>query len=395
MAQGMPITVPAVGQKESVAQTLSIPWYISCSVIAITSTTAGLYWDISWHTSVGRDTFWTPAHLAIQFGAILTGLSCAYLILSTTFGRNSAAKQSSVRLWSFRGPLGAFISAWGGFAMLTSAPFDDWWHNAFGLDVKILSPPHVLLVAGVFMMGLGGLILIVARMNRLSGMPRQKLSRLFLYAGSLLVCLLLMLTYEYTDPTHMHSAIFYRVVALAIPVALAGMARASGQRWAATKVMGIYTVLWLGALWLVPLVPAEAKLGPVYTPIAHLIPLRFPLLLIVAAAVMDWSFERFARRNTNLLAAVAGSAFLAAVIAVQWPLANFLISDHAKNWIFGTHYYPYMLHPNQYAGYAHKFTPYERTRAGLWSGIGIAIVVSIISTRLGLAWGDWMRRIRR
>jgi hypothetical protein len=28
----------------------------------------------------GRDTFWTPAHLAIQFGAVLTGLSCAYLI---------------------------------------------------------------------------------------------------------------------------------------------------------------------------------------------------------------------------------------------------------------------------------------------------------------------------
>ena len=24
--------------------------------------------------------------------------------------------------------------------MLTSAPFDDWWHNAYGLDVKITQP---------------------------------------------------------------------------------------------------------------------------------------------------------------------------------------------------------------------------------------------------------------
>jgi hypothetical protein len=33
---------------------------------AITSIVFGLYWDISWHMTIGRDTFWTPAHLAIQ-----------------------------------------------------------------------------------------------------------------------------------------------------------------------------------------------------------------------------------------------------------------------------------------------------------------------------------------
>ena len=29
--------------------------------------------------------------------------------------------------------------------MLTSAPFDNWWHDAYGLDVKIISPPHMFL----------------------------------------------------------------------------------------------------------------------------------------------------------------------------------------------------------------------------------------------------------
>jgi len=57
-------------------------------------------------------------------------------------------------------PLGAFIISWGGAAMLTSAPFDDWWHNAYGLDTKILSPPHVLLILRVFGVMMGTMMLI-------------------------------------------------------------------------------------------------------------------------------------------------------------------------------------------------------------------------------------------
>ena len=133
--------------------------------------------------TIGRDTFWTPAHLAIQFGAVLTGISCAYLILHTTFAGDACTRDSSVRIWGFRGPLGAFVSAWGGFVMLASAPFDNWWHDSFGLDVKILSPPHVVLVVGIFTMGLGGLILISGRMNLAGPETKAPFNRLLLYAG--------------------------------------------------------------------------------------------------------------------------------------------------------------------------------------------------------------------
>jgi hypothetical protein len=44
--------------------------------------------------------------------------------------------------------------------MITSAPFDNWWHNAYGLDVTILSPPHVLLMSGSIAIDIGTLILI-------------------------------------------------------------------------------------------------------------------------------------------------------------------------------------------------------------------------------------------
>ena len=246
--------------ERSATRVAAVPWYVWSTVVAVTSTTFGLYWDISWHTGIGRDTFWTPAHLAIQFGAVLTGLSCAYLILHTTFSADSAAKESSVRIWGFRGPLGAFIAAWGGFAMLTSAPFDNWWHDSFGLDIKILSPPHVLLFIGIITMGLGGLILIVGQMNRSSGEAKSKLNWLLLYVGSLLFCLLFMLVYEYLgDNTLMHSAIFYRVVGMIGPFGLIGIARASGHRWAATIVASFYTVLWLAGLCDLPFVSAEAQ----------------------------------------------------------------------------------------------------------------------------------------
>src|SRR6185437_11241656 len=145
----------------------SVPWYVWCAVAAITSAMIGVHWDISWHRSIGRDTFWTPAHIAIHICGVLAGLSCGYLILSTTLAKASPLRDRSVRIWGFRGPLGAFVAAWGGIAMITSAPFDDWWHNAYGLDVKILSPPHMVLAAVIFGVHLGALLLIVGRMNRI------------------------------------------------------------------------------------------------------------------------------------------------------------------------------------------------------------------------------------
>jgi hypothetical protein len=372
----------------------AIPWYVWASALAVTSTSVGLYWDISWHMSIGRDTFWTPAHLGIHFGAIVAGISSVFLILSTTFGKKHELRAMSVKMWGFYGPLGAFVSLWGGLAMLTSAPFDDWWHNAFGLDVQIMSPPHVVLILGIFTLGLGGLFLIVSEMNRAGAETRAKLNRVFLYAGCMLTILLLMLIYEYTDYTLTHSAIFYRVLALAMPPVLVGIARASGYRWAATKVAGIYFVLWLLALWLVPLVPAQAKLGPVYTPISHLVPLEFPVLLFAGAAALDFLLDRLAGRNKWLQAAVAGVGFLLVMMAVEWPAGSFLVSHLAENRFFGTDYYPYMQRPSDYH-FDHELWAYEKTRADFWLGMTFAFGAAIVTTRIGLAWGDWMRRVRR
>ena len=74
------------------AQTPAIPWFVWCTVVAVTSAMVGGHWDISWHRSIGRDAFWTAPHIAIYLCGVLAGVSSAYLILSTTFGRDRALR---------------------------------------------------------------------------------------------------------------------------------------------------------------------------------------------------------------------------------------------------------------------------------------------------------------
>jgi hypothetical protein len=75
-----------------------VPWYLWCAALAVTSACVGGYWDISWHRSIGRDTFWSAPHLAIYACGILAGISSGYLILTTTFGRGGSVQDVSVRM---------------------------------------------------------------------------------------------------------------------------------------------------------------------------------------------------------------------------------------------------------------------------------------------------------
>ena len=381
-------------ERTSVASAAAIPWYVWCSVIAVTSAMVGTHWDISWHRSIGRDTFWTPAHIAIYMCGVLAGISCGFLILSTTFRPGAALKEASVKIWGFRGPLGAFIAAWGGVAMITSAPFDDWWHNAYGLDVKILSPPHVLLIMGMVGVELGALILILGQMNRVTGSARAKLEWLFLYVSAMIVVCIMILIFEYELRVYMHSAFPYRVLCVAIPGILAAVSRASGKRWAASIVIGIYSLFLIGCVWILPLFPAVPKLGPVYQNVKQFVPPEFPLLLIVPALALDWLWARTANWKQWQQAAVSGPVFLALIVAVQWPFATFLMSPASRNWVFGTMYFDYNLHPGDLY-VRHLFYPVEKTLTAFWMQMALAAGLAILTTRLGMGWGNWMRRIRR
>jgi hypothetical protein len=372
----------------------SVRWFVVAGVIAVSSITFGLYWDISWHQTIGRDTFWTPAHLAIHFGGILAGITCAYLIFFTTFGHNAAARAASVGVWGFHGPLGAFLTAWGGATMLTSAPFDNWWHNSFGLDVEILSPPHVVLGLGILGVGIGSLLLLVAHMNRSTGPAKATLNRLFLYLCGLLIVLHITLISEDCDPTAMHSSIFYKMMTFGTPLLLVAFARASGRRWGATIIAAIYMAFMLAGLWIFPLFPASPRLGPVFTNVTHMVPMSFPVLLIFPAMALDMVLNRTAKHGRWLEAVLAGTAFLAVLILVHWPWAEFMISPAARNAFFGQNYFPYAFPPSMYH-FAWEFQHSDATRSALLLGIALAWIFAVVSSRIGVAFGDRLAHLER
>src|SRR5437667_9973619 len=75
----------------------TVPWFLYAVLFASTSVIVGVTWDISWHRTIGRDTFWTPAHLAIYLGGIVAGLTCGWLALRLSFAHGEAADAGASR----------------------------------------------------------------------------------------------------------------------------------------------------------------------------------------------------------------------------------------------------------------------------------------------------------
>lgn len=387
------LSILAVPEERVRAETAAIPWFIWMSAIGVTSAVIGGQWDIAWHRSIGRDAFLTPPHIAIYLCGIIAAVSSAYLILATTFGKGSYPLEATVNVWGFRGPLGAFLTAWGGVAMLTSASFDDWWHAAYGLDVKIVSPPHILLIGGILTIQIGTLVLILGYMNRAEKALRQRYNALFLYVGGMILLLVSTLIMEFTNRPLMHNSLFYRAVVLVIPVVLTGLSRASDSTWSATIIASIYTTVMLGFQWILPLFPAEPKLGPVYQAVNYFVPPQFPLLFIVPALALDMLGPNIQAHRRWIQALIAGSAFFAIFLVVQWPFADFLMSPGARNWFFGAHHIDFGTNPNSFL--ARSLFRSDANIWTFWQHIGLAALISVFMTRLGIAWGDWMRQVQR
>jgi hypothetical protein len=377
-------------ERARTAESASVPWSIYAVLFASTSVILGVIWDISWHRSIGRDTFWTPAHLGIYLGGIVAGLTSGWVALRTTFAGSDGDRGTAVRFWGFRAPLGAWVCIWGAFAMVTSAPFDDWWHNAYGLDVKIISPPHMLLAAGIAAIQCGAMLMALAWQNRAIG-DRRRLGNLYLLGAGLLLLLVATVATEHTQRWDMHLTHFYQVSAGVFLFFIISAARASVSRWPATTIAIVYTGLTLFMLVLMPLFPAQPLLGPIYVQVDHFMPTDFPLLLIVPAFALDLLFQRTRNRvNDWTLALLASAVFLAAFIAVQWPFADFLMSPAARNWFFVSHRMPYSVDPSMQARW-YRLNPAE----GLTIGWAIALVIGFASARCGLWWGNWMSRVQR
>ena len=370
-----------------------VPWYVWAVVFASTSVVIGAIWDISWHRTIGRDTFWTSAHMAIYLGGAAAGLSCGWLVLRTTFAPSAVAdRDAGVTFWGFRGPLGAWVCIWGAFAMIASGPFDDWWHNAYGLDVEILSPPHTVLAAGIIAIQIGAMLMVLSRQNN-SGADSWLARLLFLYAGGVLIVAMATLAIEYVAfPNDHRSPGFYLVSAGIFPLFFVGISRASLSRWGATGAAAAYMALTVLMIWILQLFPAEPLLGPILRPVESMVPPSFPLLLVVPALAIDLLMRTLpahaSRWRPWIIAGAIGVVFVATLLAVQWYFAAFLIGEGARNFFFGADQWDYNTLPGPW-----QYEFWGSTVQA--STLGWAALIAFASARTGLWWGGWMSRVRR
>jgi hypothetical protein len=394
------------GKTTSIEGSPGIPVYIFATVFASFCVITGLIWDICWHLSIGRDGLLSPPHLVIYLGAVVAGLFSGYEILRKTFWGSYQEKAKSVKIWGFfYSSLGSLFCVWGALSMLTSAPFDDWWHKTYGLDVTILSPPHTVLILGIIGIQFGAMISVIAIKNQIRFLKNMNIDGkkvldktlfwLFALSAGFLLTIWYTLISEELGRMRVHRSSFYIFGGAAFPILLMAVAKAVSHKWATTAVAAVYMFLMLTTLWIIPLFPAEPKLGPILNHFDHYQGFQFPLLLILPAIAIDLLRNRFAYLNDWKLTPILAIAFLLVFFVVQWFFGGFLMeSPYARNWVFGSHYWYFGNSPDWQ--YRYKFAPFMiESTAELLKGLGIALVATLISTRIGLAWGNWMFKIQR
>jgi hypothetical protein len=257
----------------------------------------------------------------------------------------------------------------------------------------------MVLFWGMLGIVVGALALTAAAQNRSAG-ERDELRDAWLYAiaGGVLCLIFVNGTLEYSWPNEQHAPVFYRVWGGVFPLLLVGYSRAGRLKYPAAAAALVFMLIWFVTAQVFRHVPAEPKLAPIWNPRTYLWPPYFPVLLVVPALGIDLVRRRLEGRNPWLVSLALAVAFLLLLLAVQWPMAKFMVEGRSHNWLFNAGEWPYFSKPGpwQHSYWASQRSDLgEPSLAALARGLAIAIAAGTLSSRLGLAWGGWMSRVRR
>lgn len=126
---------------------------IGQSLFALLVAGVGFYSDVAWHVALGRDEeLFTAPHTAILLGLLgILGAAVFGTIVATLDGWERGWKVAGFTVpWSML-PLGAL-----GVGAVSGFPMDEIWHGAYGVDVTMWSPTHMLMILGASFTGLAG-----------------------------------------------------------------------------------------------------------------------------------------------------------------------------------------------------------------------------------------------
>ena len=107
----------------------------------------GFYSDVRWHVSLGRDdALMTAPHTAIVVG-LMTIFGSAFI---GEFFASATKANVGLRLpvIGIRVPYSALAMGLIGLCAMSGFPMDELWHRAYGIDVTMWSPTHLLMIVG-------------------------------------------------------------------------------------------------------------------------------------------------------------------------------------------------------------------------------------------------------
>ncbi len=116
---------------------------VSLGIILVTS---GGSWDITNHILNKPETFFAPPHAMLYSGVGIALLGFILLFVSWHKSGESSKFKNGLK-----------ITTIGIVSLLAAGPIDFIWHSTFGLD-GLLSPPHLVLIAGMGLTSIGALV---------------------------------------------------------------------------------------------------------------------------------------------------------------------------------------------------------------------------------------------
>lgn len=318
----------------------------------------GVTWDIQWHTDVGPDTFWTKSHLFFYAGAALSGLICLLVALRTTlrFRQGAPAVTAATTtpwLGVFRAPIGFLVSGLGALSFLLSGLFDLWWHEVFGFDITLLSPPHFGLLFSGVVISVGLIYAFASEANRAAdrgegGLLQPAALGALFGVAVLLTQFSLFLQVPLEMFTFAGPVIVYPVVvSLVFGIGLMAAASFLERPGAATVTALFYLLIRWGLLYAVgPLVRWEAALEQLAYREGYLgrifpavVPFIAPALIFAAGLVIDAGLlaaRRYRLRGRPVIWGVAAAAFVVNTLvdrrwSVYYGIMEKAYPEHAEH----------------------------------------------------------------
>lgn len=283
------------------------PMFVSLGLVAIFAALGGIYWDVTWHAVVGRESFWIPPHLFVYSGV-------GALLFAALGGLALARRRAGSLRAALAGGVGAgfAVAAFGPALQIAAAPLDDMWHRSYGLDVTIWSPPHLMGIAGG-MVAIYGLLGVLGAANFAGGgeggtwplwrgVTRGEALGLLLFGAALSLSLFALGELDF----HLggRDELFYPLLAGTLAaVPLMGAARYVGRPGAATAVALIYILFRSAALLVVWQMGSYEHLTP-------------PVFVLAPALAIDLALWLTGGRGVLLAALLAGPA----LVVGEWGL---------------------------------------------------------------------------